>query len=166
MLSRPINFQIGLVYFLKPGRMSLPINYLSVPQLQITLKKWYIPVALFIATSGPLVENFILQQAFPTILMQTRGESVVLDPGYSRLFHMVSQLHLVFSLFIPLIFISWQYSLRMVITILPGFGHNRFISCHLVEQWSNAPRSSITFRIPGSFHGFLTGRVHHQPPFD
>jgi len=120
LFIRPSIVPLEWFVFLSLGECLFLLIYLSIPQLQATLKNWYIPVALFIATFGPLIENFILQQAFPSIMIQVRGEGAMLDPDYNRLFNMVSQLHLVFSLFIPLIFISWQYSLKIVIIYCLG----------------------------------------------
>lgn len=120
LFIRPSIFPLEWFVFLSLGECLFLLIYLSIPQLQATLKNWYIPVALFIATFGPLIENFILQQAFPYIVIQVRGEGAMLDPDYNRLFNMISQLHLVFSLFIPLIFISWQYSLKIVIIYCLG----------------------------------------------
>jgi signal transduction histidine kinase len=81
--------------------------YLTWKWLQKILGRFYLPLAILIATAGPIVEysaNVALRLRSGT---STGGEQAVL---------------LIVILFIPLLLVSWQYNLRSVIAFCIGSG--------------------------------------------
>jgi len=75
--------------------------YLSIPVLRRTLKSYYLPIGIILATAGPILAPYIelhyLGNNAPELLLQSAfWQQIIL-------------------LFIPLIVVSWQYSLQQVI---------------------------------------------------
>jgi len=74
--------------------------YLSIPTLRFTLKSYYLPIGIILATTGPILAPYIelhyLGNNAPELLLQSAfWQQIIL-------------------LFIPLIVVSWQYSLHEV----------------------------------------------------
>ncbi|MGE5221177.1 MAG: sensor histidine kinase [Omnitrophica WOR_2 bacterium] len=81
---------------------ALLLVFLSWPWLQGRLGKAYIPLALGIATVGPVVENFLaVDLRIATEVNQFRSAA--------------GQWQLVILLLIPLILVSWRYGFRAVV---------------------------------------------------
>jgi signal transduction histidine kinase len=83
------------------GESLILLGYLSWPWLRNKLDKWYLPVALAIATVGPIIENYL-------------AVDLHLADEFTQVLSLVGQWQVVILLFIPLIFISWQYSYKIV----------------------------------------------------
>jgi len=80
----------------------LLLLYLSWPWAQRRLGRWYLPIALTAATLGPLIGALpIADTSMPFEISMARS--------------LLSQWQLIIVLLIPLILISWQYSLSAVI---------------------------------------------------
>ncbi len=75
--------------------------YLSIPGLRLRLKSYYLPVGVVWATAGPIFA--------PHIELHTIGNSP------PELFLQSAFWQQIILLFIPLIVVSWQYSIRQVI---------------------------------------------------
>jgi signal transduction histidine kinase len=97
------------------GECFLLLGYLSWPGLDKKMGNYYLPLGLFIVTLGPWVESLITFLTFPTNMAQfppIPGMNITI---IFNLLVLATQMQLAFVLFIPLIFISWQYSLKWVI---------------------------------------------------
>jgi signal transduction histidine kinase len=84
------------------GEALLLLVYLSWPWLRSKLGKAYLPIALGVATFGPVVENYIaidLQPEDSLFLARVLG----------------GQWELVILVLVPIILISWQYSYPVVV---------------------------------------------------
>ena len=78
------------------------LGYLSWPWLQVKLGRLYLPLALGIATLAPMLASYFgIDFSEPGELLQVRS--------------LAGQWQVIFLLFIPLIFISWQYDFRAVL---------------------------------------------------
>jgi signal transduction histidine kinase len=94
---------------------SLLLGYLSWPWLRIKMGKIYLPVALGVATLAPVIEYFL------SIAWEHLDEL-----GQARLIS--GQWQLIIFLLVPLILVSWEYSLGVVViycaslAILDGAG--------------------------------------------
>jgi signal transduction histidine kinase len=90
----------GLMAFsiLDPALLFL---YLSLPALQRTLKGFYLPLAIFFATAGP-----ILAQYFGFIIAEGMISEIAMR---------LVAWQLIPVLFIPLVVVGWQYSMREVV---------------------------------------------------
>ncbi len=87
--------------------LSLLLIYLVASPLQDRLGKWYLPLALWAAAIGPLVENAITVQA--RLAEGAAANDAIAD--YWLLF---------FYLFVPLILVAWQYRFRWVLLFAGG----------------------------------------------
>jgi signal transduction histidine kinase len=87
--------------------LSLLLIYLFATPLQERLGKWYLPLALWTAAIGPLVENAITVQA--RLAEGSSANDAIAD--YWLLF---------FYLFVPLILVAWQYRFRWVLLFAIG----------------------------------------------
>jgi signal transduction histidine kinase len=85
----------------------LLLVYLLIPPLQERLGRWYLPVALWVAAIGPIVENGITVQA--RLAEGATANEAIAD--YWLLF---------FYLFVPLILVAWQYRFRWVLLFAIG----------------------------------------------
>lgn len=85
----------------------LLLAYLLIPPLQERLGRWYLPVALWVAAIGPIVENGITVQA--RLAEGATANQAIAD--YWLLF---------FYLFVPLILVAWQYRFRWVLVFAIG----------------------------------------------
>jgi signal transduction histidine kinase len=83
------------------GETLLLLIYLSVPWLAHKLGRFYLPIALGVATLGPTVENYIL--------LDTR-----LSQEVSQVRAQAGQWQLAILLLVPIILMSWQYRFRIV----------------------------------------------------
>ncbi len=89
------------------------LAYLSWPWLYRRMGKWYIPVALAIATIAPIVENYLT--------LDFAGDELSLVRAISN------QWQLVIFLMLPLILVSWMYNFRTVaayclVLLVPDLG--------------------------------------------
>lgn len=79
--------------------------YLSSPRLRRWLGPAYLPIAIMIASIGPIMEHFV------TVVLRLRG-------GVSGAAANTDYWQVIALLFIPLIIIAWQYSFRQVLTFV------------------------------------------------
>jgi len=93
---------------------ALLLGYLSWPWLKERLGNKFLAVGLAIATLGPWMENLLGLQGYPAILNQVSRQAPFFVPEIGRVLLMVTQLQLIFTLFIPVILVGWQYSLRQM----------------------------------------------------
>lgn len=85
----------------------LLLGYLSWPWLGDKLGKIYLPIALLVATVGPVVENyFSLNFQLNSDVFQVRT--------------LAGQWQLIILLLLPVILIAWQYSFRTLVLSLLG----------------------------------------------
>ena len=87
--------------------LALLLAYLLMPPLQERLGKRFLPVALWVAAIGPVVENGITVQA--RLAEGASANEAIAD--YWLLF---------FYLFVPLILVAWQYRFRWVLLFAIG----------------------------------------------
>jgi signal transduction histidine kinase len=78
------------------------IGYLSWPWLQSKLGRYYLPLAIAIATLAPIIANFL-------------GIDFTQADELTQIRSLAGQWQVIFLLFVPLIVVSWQYSFRIVI---------------------------------------------------
>ncbi len=78
------------------------IAYLTWTGLQAKLGRFYLPIALGIATLAPIVANFL-------------GIDFNQADELSQVRSLAGQWQVIFLLFVPLILVSWQYSFRVVV---------------------------------------------------
>jgi signal transduction histidine kinase len=93
---------------------SVLLGYLSWPWLKERLGNKYLPIGLMIATLGPWLENLLGLQGYPAIIDQVSRQAPFFVPEIGRVLLMVTQLQLIFTLFIPVILVGWQFSLRQM----------------------------------------------------
>ncbi len=98
-----------LLFVPEPGIfiLWLLLVYLLIPALQERLGRWYLPLALWVAAIGPIVENGITVQA--RLTEGATANQAIAD--YWLLF---------FYLFVPLILVAWQYRFRWVLLFAIG----------------------------------------------
>jgi signal transduction histidine kinase len=89
---------------LSTGEAALLFLYLALPALQRWLQSAYLPIAIAFAAAGPIVD--------PTISLVDFPSAATLTPDIHAQLVLWRQLIL---LFIPLIIVSWQYSIHKVI---------------------------------------------------
>lgn len=87
--------------------LSLLLVYLFATPLQTRFGRWYLPIALWVATIGPIVENAITVNA--RLAEGASPNEAIAD--YWLLF---------FYLFVPLILVAWQYRYRWVLFFTVG----------------------------------------------
>ncbi len=87
--------------------LGLLLVYLLSPGLQTRLGKRYLPIALWVAAIGPIVENTIAVDA--RLAEGATANAAIAD--YWLLF---------FYLFVPLILVAWQYRFRWVLLFSVG----------------------------------------------
>jgi signal transduction histidine kinase len=82
--------------------VTLLLGYLSWPALQRRLGRFYLPVALLVASVAPIVESYLAQQ-------------IRLEAGVGVEAQAAGAFQAFILLFIPLILIGWQYDFRSVV---------------------------------------------------
>lgn len=87
--------------------LSVLLAYLLATPLQDRFGKWYLPLALWVAAIGPIVENAITVEA--RLAEGASANEAIID--YWLLF---------FYLFVPLILVAWQYRFRWVLLFAIG----------------------------------------------
>jgi signal transduction histidine kinase len=92
----------------------LLMGYLSWPWLKARLGNKFLAVGLGIATLGPWLENLLGLQGYPVLIDQISRQAPFFVPEIGRILLMMTQLQLIFTLFIPVILVGWQYSLRQM----------------------------------------------------
>jgi signal transduction histidine kinase len=111
-----------IISFFTIGASVLLLIYLYSAHLQKWMPKAYLPIALIIATllivlEGRLVQWIILNTDFPANLPDPLEAN--LRPLMDNLaFPMLFTLSNASSLFVPLVFISWQYNFRSVLLFI------------------------------------------------
>jgi len=93
---------------------ALLLAYLSWPWLKARLGNKFLTIGLMIATLGPWLENLLGLQGYPVLVDQVSRQAPFLVPEIGRILLMMTQLQLIFTLFIPVILVGWQYSLRQM----------------------------------------------------
>jgi len=78
------------------------ILYLSIPVLRKKLGKIYLPLALLIATLGPVINQIVNLDGAMRDDLAFAGATI-------------GQLQIIITLFVPLLLISWQYRYRIVV---------------------------------------------------
>ena len=96
------------------GECLFLLAYLSSHWLEKRLGKVYLPLALIIATLAPWSENMLVMFVFPDFIQQFKGLPETNRTVIYTLMFIATQIQLAFTLFIPLILISWQYKLKWV----------------------------------------------------
>ncbi len=96
------------------GECLFLLVYLSSSWLGKRLGKIYLPLALMIATLAPWLENMLVMFISPNFLQQFKGLPETNQTVIYTLLFIATQIQLAFTLFIPLILISWQYKLKWV----------------------------------------------------
>jgi signal transduction histidine kinase len=104
------------------GASILLLLYLYIPQLSRWLKSAYLPFALGLVTvlivaEGRLSQWIVLNTDFPLNLpenLEASVQALINGPAFSLL----STLGNASALFVPLVFVSWQYNLRSVILFI------------------------------------------------
>jgi signal transduction histidine kinase len=91
----------------------LLVGYLSWPWLEKQLGRLYLPLGLLVATLAPWLENQLAVNGFQHGLELGFQNPPTALPLYGILF-LTMQIQLLFVLFIPVILISWRYSLKWV----------------------------------------------------
>ncbi|NDJ77072.1 MAG: sensor histidine kinase [Chloroflexi bacterium] len=86
---------------------SLTLGYLSWPWLQRKMGRYYLPLALLVTSTAPIVEHTILSLAR-------------LNAGATAQNVSVDLWRVIAALFLPLILIAWQYGFRSVIVFCAG----------------------------------------------
>jgi signal transduction histidine kinase len=93
----------------------LLIGYLSWPWLEKKMGKVHLPVGIILATIGPWVENVFFVFAVPTLRAFFPHQFNAYMPEIGRIITLATQFQLIFALFIPLMLLSWRYSLRWMV---------------------------------------------------
>ncbi len=142
----------------------LLLGYLSWPWLEKQLRTLYLPIGLLIATVGPWLENQIFLTTIPASIEQSFLHSGMTLPETSGLFMLVTQIQLVFVLFIPLILVSWQYSFKWVVAYSLGISlldiFELFIFFNPLQGLIGAPPAAVIARTGlFLFTGFVINRL-------
>ena len=93
---------------------ALLLAYLSWPWLKARLGNKFLAIGLVVATLGPWLENLLGLQGYPVLVDQVSRQAPFFVPEIGRILLMMTQLQLIFTLFIPVILVGWQYSLRQM----------------------------------------------------
>jgi signal transduction histidine kinase len=100
--------------FAGPAECLLLVGYLSWPWLEKKLGRLYLPLGLFAATLAPWLENQLALSGFQRGFEQGLQTLPANLPSISSILFVAMQIQLLFVLFIPVILISWRYSLKWV----------------------------------------------------
>jgi signal transduction histidine kinase len=115
------------------GESLLLLGFLSWPWLKEKMGRWYLPVALGIATIGPIIENYL-------------SVDLRLADEFTQILSVAGQWQVVILLFIPLIFISWQYSFK-VVAAWCGFQALLQVVAILPTIFEASPRPFLLYNI-------------------
>ncbi|MCE1253667.1 MAG: sensor histidine kinase [Anaerolineae bacterium] len=126
------------------GECLFLLLYLSSSWLERHLGKIYLPLALIIASVGPWAENLMVLLIFPDFVQQFRALSETNRTVIYALLFIATQIQLAFTLFIPLILISWQYKLKWV------FIYSIMVAVlNIIQVW--LPMNILSRSISGMF---------------
>jgi signal transduction histidine kinase len=100
-------FRIPILSVISLFESTLLLIYLSSPWMQKILRHWYIPLALVVATLGPVLSVF-----------NTREVGLPAETNFMRA--TAGQWQLMIVLLIPLILVSWKYSFKIVVIFAAG----------------------------------------------
>jgi signal transduction histidine kinase len=140
----------------------LLLGYLSWPWLEKRLGKYYLPVGLCIATLGPWLENQIIYMSISSQLSQLVLPAPFTSAEMAGLLILVTQMQSLFVLFVPLILISWQYSLKWVIAYILGIAALDFIPIYwIVGPLNNlsSPAGIVIRTVLFLMTGFVVNRL-------
>ncbi len=118
---------------LSVGETIFLLVYLSWPQLRSKFGRIYLPIALIIATIGPIIENYL------AIDLHQVDE-------FAQIQSIAGQFQVAILLFIPLIFISWRYKYKIV-TAWCGFQALLEIVASMPIIFEVSPRPFLVFNI-------------------
>jgi signal transduction histidine kinase len=133
-----VAFALGLAQDFRPYRILalvetlLLAGYLSWPLLCRWLGRAYLPIAIIIASAGPLLENALF---------------VWLDARAGVAASTISQWELVLVLLAPLIVTSWQYGFRAVAAFALGTGLLHFGLYLAAAQPGRGAALSLAFNV-------------------
>jgi signal transduction histidine kinase len=100
----------------------LLLGYLSWAWLEKQLGRFYLPLGFFVATLAPWLENQLSLNGFQRAMEQGIGTLAPNLPSIYSILFLAMQIQLLFMLFIPVILISWRYSLKWVFVSSLGLG--------------------------------------------
>ena len=118
---------------LSVGETIFLLVYLSWPLLRLKLGKFYLPIALGIATIGPIIENYL-------------GIDLHQLDEFAQLQSIAGQFQVAILLFIPLILISWEYKYKIVLAWC-GFQALLEVVATLPIIYDFSPRPFLVFNI-------------------
>lgn len=95
---------------------ALLLIYLSLPALRRRLKAWHLPIALAVATLGPIVENILFLRS----LLALTATTPALTDEFTRQALFAGQFQLSIVLLVPLILVAWLYSYRVTAAYVLG----------------------------------------------
>jgi signal transduction histidine kinase len=116
--SRLLPYSLSL--FVALGETIFLLVYLSWPWLSHKLGRAYLPLALGIATIGPIVEHLLVVALLPGLLQAQPALSPALISDVTQVIILGGQFQLVILLLVPLILVSWEYPFRIVAMYCAG----------------------------------------------
>ena len=120
------------------------IGYLSWAGLEKRFGRFYLPSGLALATIGPWIEILMIFNGLQAGFDQRFRPLPASLPDISAVLLLASQIGLIFSLFIPLILISWQYPLKWV-----GIYSLGLIGLDILQAWlMTTPLLRLTAMVP------------------
>lgn len=123
------------------------LGYLSWPRLQRRLGAAYLPLALVVASAAPIVE-------------QSLSVGLRLRAGVSGAQATADAWQLILVLFVPLILVSWQYSLRAMLAFTGGTALLEFFLILLLALAARfRPGSVLVLIVLRSLVFFLVGAI-------
>jgi signal transduction histidine kinase len=159
--------RLTLISTITIGASVLLLAYLYLPQLPRWLKGAYLPIALGIVTilivaEGRVSQWIVLNTDFPLDLppnLEASIQALIKGPAFS----LISTLGNASSLFVPLVFVSWQYNLRSVILFIILTSSLELLTLMPIRD-VNSPEFSIEvfaiFTRNGAF--FIVGYIVSQ----
>jgi signal transduction histidine kinase len=107
---QPYSFSL----YVSLGEIIFLLGYLSWPWLNQKLGRVYLPLALAIATLGPLLEHLMVVSSMPGLLQTQTALSPALANEVAQVVIIGGQFQLIILLLVPLILVSWEYSFKVV----------------------------------------------------
>jgi signal transduction histidine kinase len=147
------------------GECLLLFGYLSWPWLERRLGKFYLPIGLLIATLGPWLENLINLSVFSANIGRLSQMIGVSKDIINGLLIVATQTQLAFMLLIPLVLVSWQYSLKWSILYSIAMAVFDFIQIYLNFNSTRISAISVPAFVLTAlflFTGFVVNRLSFE----
>lgn len=155
------------ISFITLGSTVLLLLYLYLPKFSRWLKGAYLPIALTVLTilivaEGRVSQWIILNTDFPLNLpenLEASVQALINGPAFS----LITTLGNASALFVPLVFVSWQYNLRSVILFIILTSTIELLSLSYIREISSPEYSIEVFAIftrNGAF--FIVGYIVSQ----